>query len=63
MSLLDGVTELPHPFGGIEFRLGRRELGLVHSDSLPVIPFSINIRNDLDEKGEVKKHHILPDSG
>ena len=63
MSLLDGVTELPHRFGGIEFRLGRRELGHIHCDSLLDIPFPMNVRNELVEKGEVKKHHILPDSG
>jgi hypothetical protein len=62
-SLLDGVIELPHRFGGIEFRLGKRELGHIHGDSLLDIPFPMNVRNELVDKGEVEKHHILPDSG
>jgi len=63
MSLVDDVTEIPHRFGGIEFRLGKRELGHIHGDSLLDIPFPMNVRNELAGKGEVKKHHILPDSG
>jgi len=63
MLLLDGVTALPHRFGGIEFRLGKRELGHIHGDSLLDIPFPMSVRNELVENGEVKKHHILPDSG
>ena len=42
MSLLDGVTELHHRFGGIEFRLGKRELGHIHGDSLLDIPLPTN---------------------
>ena len=29
-----GVERAPHRFGGIEFRLGRRELGHLHGDAL-----------------------------
>jgi hypothetical protein len=63
MLLLDGVAVLPHRFGGIEFRLGKRELGHIHGDSLLDIPFPMSIRNELVESGEVKKHHLLPESG
>ena len=34
----DGVTVLPHRFGGVEFRVGRRELGHVHGDRLADLP-------------------------
>jgi hypothetical protein len=59
----DGVTEHPHRFGGVEFRLGRRELGHLHSDRLADLPFRRSIRDMLVETGRAKPHHVLPDSG
>jgi Family of unknown function (DUF5519) len=57
------VTESPHRFGGIEFRLGRRELGHVHGDRLADIPFPKRMRDDLLKAGRVRPHHVLPQSG
>ena len=34
-----GVTAVPHRFGGVEFRLGRVELGHIHGDYLADLPF------------------------
>lgn len=59
----NGVTAHQHRFGGIEFRLGKRELGHIHGDSLVDIPFPMNIRSQLIAEGVVQKHHVLPDSG
>ncbi|MCI0707310.1 MAG: DUF5519 family protein [Ignavibacteriae bacterium] len=59
----EGVTVHPHRFGGVEFRLGKRELGHIHGDSLVDIPFPMNIRNELIESGKVEPHHVLPESG
>jgi hypothetical protein len=58
-----GVTEHPHRFGGTEYRLGRRELGHVHGDSLVDIPFPKNVRNEIVAAGRAEPHHILPESG
>jgi len=58
-----GVTAHPHRFGGTEYRLGRRELGHVHSDSLADIPFPKRVRNELVTAGKALPHHVLPDSG
>jgi Luciferase len=63
VSQWDGVTVHPHRFGGTEFRLGKRELGHVHGNSLVDIPFPMNVRNELVESGRVEPHHILPQSG
>ena len=52
-----------HRFGGIEYKLGKREIGHVHGDHLVDIPFPIKIRNEIVESGEAQRHHILPDSG
>jgi len=60
---LEGIESRVHRFGGIEYRLGKREIGHVHGDYLVDIPFPMKIRNELVEKGEAKQHHILPDSG
>ena len=59
----ENVSTLPHRFGGVEFRLGKRELGHLHGDSLLDLPFPMNVRNELIEAGRAKQHHILPGSG
>lgn len=58
-----GVTEEPHRFGGIEFRLGKRELGHLHGDYLADLPFPVRIREELVAAGKAMPHHILPASG
>jgi hypothetical protein len=58
-----GVTEAPHRFGGIEFRLGKRELGHLHGDYLADLPFPVRIREELVAQGRAMPHHILPQSG
>lgn len=59
----DGVTSAPHRFGGVEFRLGRRELGHLHGDRLADLPFTRRIRDMLVETGRAFPHHVLPDTG
>ncbi|MCC6627258.1 MAG: DUF5519 family protein [Chloroflexi bacterium] len=58
-----GVTEQPHRFGGIEFRLGRIELGHLHGDYLADLPFPVRVRRELVAAGRAMPHHILPASG
>jgi len=57
------VTAEPHRFGGIEFRLNRREMVHIHSEGLADIPFPMKIRDELVNSGRVKPHHVLPQSG
>ena len=59
----DGVTVEPHRFGGVEFRLGRRELGHLHGDSLADLPFPRRIAGMLVETGRAERHRWLPGSG
>jgi len=59
----EGVTVASHRFGGIEFRVGRRELGHLHGDRLADLPFPVPIRRELVEAGRAEPHHILPRSG
>ena len=60
-----GVTSHEHRFGGVEFRLGKRELGHLHGDPprLADLPFRKTIRDMLVETGRAQPHHVLPDSG
>jgi hypothetical protein len=58
-----GVTEAPHRFGGVEFLLGRRELGHLHGDRLADLPFPVRIREQLVREGRARPHHVLPQSG
>lgn len=58
-----GVTTQPHRFGGVEFRLERRELGHLHGSLLADLPFPLLVRDDLVAAGRAEPHHIYPDSG
>jgi hypothetical protein len=51
----EGVTVHPHPFGGVEFRLGKRELGHLH-DTWADLPFTRRIREMLVETGRATPH-------
>ena len=57
------VTAEPHRFGGIEFRINKKEMGHVHGDRLADLPFPMNIRNELVNSGRASPHHVLPNSG
>jgi hypothetical protein len=59
----DGVISGIHLFGGIEYKLGKREIGYIHGNHLVDIPFPKKIRNEIVEKGEAQPHHVLPESG
>ena len=58
-----GVSVQPHRFGGIEFNLGRREIGHIHGDSLVDIPFPKKVRDEIVAAGRAQPHHLLPESG
>ena len=53
----------PHRFGGVEFRVGRRELGHLHGDRIADVPFPRRVRDELIATGRARAHHVLPDSG
>jgi hypothetical protein len=57
------VSEAEHRFGGLEFRLGRRELGHLHGERLADLPFPRRVRDELIASGRAEVHHALPDSG
>lgn len=59
----EGIEAHPHRFGGTEFRIGKREIGHIHGDSLVDIPFPKKIRNEIVAAGEASPHHILPETG
>jgi len=62
VSSWEGVTVHDHRFGGVEFRVGRRELGHLH-DRFADLPFPRRIRDELIAAGRARPHHVLPDSG
>ncbi len=57
------VTAEQHKFGGIEFRLNKRELGHIHGDRLADLPFPMNSRNELVNSVRASPHHVMPKSG
>src|ERR1700677_4125333 len=58
-----GVETAPHRFGGVEFRLGRRQLGHLHGSRIADLPFPRPVRAELIADGRARPHHLLPDSG
>ena len=58
-----GVTTAPHRFGGVEFRVGRREIGHLHGSHLADLPFPVRVREGLVSEGRAEPHHVLPASG
>jgi Family of unknown function (DUF5519) len=54
----EGVTVHAHRFGGIEFRLGKRELGHIHPGGWADLPFTRRIRDMLVETGRAGPHRF-----
>jgi hypothetical protein len=68
----EGVSTAPHRFpgtvrqdrcGGVEYRLGTRELGHIHGNRLVDIPFPKKVRDELVNASLAEPHHILPETG
>jgi len=59
----DGISTALHRFGGVEYRLGTRELGHIHGDHLLDIPFPKKVRDEIVNAGIAQPHHILPETG
>lgn len=51
----EGVSVHPHRFGGVEFRVGNRELGHLH-ETWADLPFTSRIREMLVETGRAEPH-------
>jgi hypothetical protein len=45
-----GVSVEPHRFGGVEYVIGKREIGHIHGDEIVAA-------------GRAQPHHILPETG
>jgi hypothetical protein len=59
----DGVEVSSHQYGGIEFRVDRREIGHIHAGGVADLPFPVRIRRDLVSAGRAEAHHTLPHTG
>lgn len=57
------MEQAPHRFGGVEYRVGKIEIGHVHRDGMVDIPFTRRIRDVLLAEGKAEVHHLLPKMG
>jgi hypothetical protein len=62
VSSWEGVICQEHRMGLAEFRVGRRELGHLHT-SFADLPFPRRLRDELIAAGRARPHHVLPQSG
>ncbi len=58
-----GVTVAPHRFGGVNYVIGKREIGHIHGDHLVDIPFPKKVRDEIVAAGRAQLHHILHETG
>jgi Luciferase len=58
-----GVTAQPHRFGGVEYVIGRREVGHIHGDHLVDMPFPKKVRDEIVAAGRAQPHHVLSETG
>lgn len=63
MAQWQGLSVQPHRFGGIEWVLGKREIGHIHGDVVVDAPLPKRVRDELIVSGEAEAHHVLPESG
>lgn len=63
VSAWPNIVVTRHRFGGVEFKVGRREIGHLHGGHLVDIPFPMPIHDELIAAGRAEQHHVLPDSG
>ena len=59
----EGVSVKPHRFGGVEYAIGKREIGHIHGDHLVDIPFPKKVHDEIVAAGRAQPHHILPETG
>lgn len=59
----DGVEVLPYRFGGVEFRVDRREMGHVHVGGVADLLMPVRLRRDLVAAGRAEPHRTQPHSG
>jgi hypothetical protein len=57
-----GVTSNPYQFGGIEFRINKRDIGHIYGEKLADLPFPIEIRKEIIASGKALPHIIYPES-
>ena len=57
------VTSQQHRFGGVEYVIGKREIGHIHGDHLVDIPFPKKVRDEIVAEGRAEPHHILHETG
>ena len=58
-----GVTVAEHRFGGIEWRVGPREIGHVHAWGMLDVAYLRALRDALVAEGRTGVHHLLDESG
>jgi hypothetical protein len=63
VSSWPGVSAHDHRFGGIEFRVGNRQLGHLHGERTADIPLKRALRDELVASGRARIHPWRPDSG
>lgn len=61
------VTTHPHPYDGVEFRVGRRGIGHLHGlegrECVADLPFPVDEHDALIAAGRAREHRAVPGTG
>lgn len=58
-----GITASFHKYGGIQYNLGKRELGHIHGNGITDIQLSKSTAEQLIQKGMAAEHHTIKNAG
>lgn len=58
-----GVSMRTHRYGGIEFRVGNREIGHLHGGGLLDILFDKDTKDILFKNNQISEHHVFKNTG
>jgi hypothetical protein len=63
LTVWEGLSIQPHRFGGVEYVIGKREIGHIHGDHMVDIPFPKRMRDEIVAARRAQPHHVLPETG
>lgn len=59
----EGITGTLHQYGGLQFNLGKVEIGHIHSNGIMDVLFSRQFKQELMKEGQIEDHHLFTKSG
>ena len=59
----EGTSVSVHKFGGLQFDLGKKEIGHIHGNGMLDMLLNVEMRKQLEKEGRAKEHHTFKGTG